>query len=123
MKTVLFFHHCGIIGGAGISGLNFLNCLPRDNKIIVYCESALSDQMLRLFESSNIDVIEGFDSPASYNYCVGAELPLISPQSIKNIIDVIVDSRKVRKVIKQVNPDVVIVNSLTLFWIGKIAKE
>ena len=80
MDTVLFFHHCGLVGGAGISGINFLRCLPRNKKIVVYSESKTSDQMINLFRSLNCELIDGFDSPVSYNYCVGAELKMLSLQ-------------------------------------------
>ena len=122
-QRILFFHHCGTIGGAGISGLNFLSCIPKDKyEVIIYSVSVQSD-MVNLFKENGYEVIAGGVNPVSYTHCVGSEKFALSIKTFANGYRVIKSRKPVEVVIKEVSPDVVIVNSMTLFWIGKIAKK
>jgi glycosyltransferase involved in cell wall biosynthesis len=122
-KIILFFHHSDLIGGAGISGLNVLKAIPKDNfDIIVFCKSN-GGQMPEKFRENGFKVIEDRKAPTFYRHCVGSECGFFSISHLTNIINIIRNFKMINKVIDEVNPNIVIVNSMTLFWIGKIAKR
>lgn len=122
-KRMLFFHHCGTVGGAGISGLNFLNSVPKDKyDITVLCVSE-PDIMVKIFRDNGYKVIEGGFCPASFTHCVGSERQAFSPKAILNYITVKRCKKIAERVIKEQKPDVVVANSMTLFWVGKLAKK
>lgn len=122
-KTILFFHHAPHIGGASISGLNVLRALPADRyEIIVYCNSH-GGQMADVFTNAGFHVIAAGKSPVSFLHYAGDELFVLSPRAILNYARLLLDRTRIKKVIDKIDPDIVIVNSMTLFWIGKIAKH
>ncbi len=120
---MLFFHHCGTVGGAGISGLNFLNSVPKEQyDVTVYCVSN-PDNMVNIFRDNGYRVIEGGASPASFAHCVGSSRQAFSPKAIANYMTVNRAKKAAERVIAQEKPDVVVANSMTLFWIGRLAKK
>lgn len=122
-KKMLFFHHCGTIGGAGISGLNFLNSVPKDTyEIVVYCTS-IPANMAALFRENGYTVLEGRQGPVAFTHCVGSEKSAVSPKAFLNYYRVWKNRKAIDAVIREQKPDLVVVNSMTLFWIGKIAKK
>ncbi|MCF8070449.1 MAG: glycosyltransferase family 4 protein [Desulfobacterales bacterium] len=122
-KKILFFHHASHIGGASISGLNVLRALPADRyEIIVYCKSH-GGKMADVFKKEGFNVIVAGKSPVSFLHYATDELFALSPRAILNYIRILLDKNKIKEHIDKVNPDIVIVNSMTLFWIGKIAKQ
>jgi glycosyltransferase involved in cell wall biosynthesis len=124
-KKILFVHHSANIGGAGISGLNVLNSIDRElYDIVVYCNTASkNNHMTEIFHSGGYKVIPGGSSPVIFSHCVGSEHFILSPRFILNIIRIFKDRHRIDCLIKNVAPDIVIINSMTLFWIGKTAKK
>lgn len=122
-KKLLFFHHCGTVGGAGISGLGFLNSVPQDIYDITVCSVSTPDNMVQLFRDKGYRVLEGGRTPVSFTHCVGSEKIAVSPRALLNYIDVLRDRKNVEKIICREKPDVVVANSMTLFWVGKVAKK
>lgn len=122
-KKILFFHHSSTLGGAGLSGINVVNSIPKEEyDIIIYCNSQ-GGPMPMLFKQAGFEVIRAGNSPVVFNHYSGGTTFALSPYAIKNYIEVILDFKRIRNVINQIKPDIVIVNSMTLFWIGKIAKR
>ncbi len=122
-KKVIFFHHSGDIGGAGLSALNVLRAINKEKyDITVYCNSKQKN-MVNLLANSGFTVIEGGNSPVIFSHVVGGEKLLISPKFIINLLELFFDAKKIIKVLESNKCDLVIVNSVTLFWIGKIAKS
>ena len=122
-KKMLFFHHCGAVGGAGISGLSFLNSVPKEQYDITVCSVSVPDNMVHIFEGNGYRVIPCGESPTAFTHCVGGEKAACSPRALINYVKVWRDKKKVDRIIRQERPDVVVANSMTLFWIGKIAKK
>lgn len=120
---MLFFHHCGTVGGAGISGLNCLNSIPKDEYDVTVYSVSNPDNMVKIFRQNGYRVIEGGNTPVSFTHCVGSEKPAWSPKAIINYCKVNKNKKYIEKAISEENPDVVVANSMTLFWIGKIAKK
>lgn len=122
-KKMLFFHHCGTVGGAGISGLSFLNSVPKEQYNITVCSVSVPDNMVHLFEDNGYQVIPCGEAPTALTHCVGGEKAAFSPYALINYVKVWRDTKTVEKIIGMEKPDVVVANSMTLFWIGKIAKK
>jgi glycosyltransferase involved in cell wall biosynthesis len=123
-KKVLFVHHSSTIGGAGLSGLNVLKSLNQEQyDITVYCTSDEQNSMIKLFKENGVNVIEGINSPKIILHFSGSEYMFISPFFLKSVYDVIRDIPKIKEVIVATDPDVVVMNSMTLFWIAMIAKR
>lgn len=122
-KKMLFFHHCGTVGGAGISGLNFLNSVPKELYDVTVYSVSSPDNMVRIFRENGYRVIEGGDCPASFTHCVGSKKSALSLKAILNYLTVERQKKTVDRIIAEEKPDIVVANSMTLFWIGKIAKR
>lgn len=123
-KKLLFFHHYGLIGGAGLSGAQVLAAVPKDLfDITVCCSTAAGTQMIEYFRDMGLRVIDGGKTPWGYTHYSGAETPLISRRSLQMLLPVLRDRKHVRAILEQERPDLVVVNSMALFWIGSIAKE
>ena len=122
-KKMLFFHHCGTVGGAGISGLGFLNSVPKDLYDITVCTVSVPENMANLFRENGLRVIESGSVPTSFTHCVGSKMAALSPKAFINYAKVLRDKNKVVDILQQEKPDVVVANSMTLFWIGKLAKK
>lgn len=122
-KKILFFHHCSDIGGAGLSGLNVLNSIDKSKFDVIVFSNSENNQMVTLFRNNGYRVIHGWKSPVIFSHFSGAEKFIFSPKFLLNMINILIDYNKINLVIKKVDPDIVIVNSITLFWIGSIAKK
>ena len=120
---MLFFHHCGTVGGAGISGLGFLSSVPKDRYDITVCTVSLPDNMANLFWKNGFRVIKSGSTPTSFAHCVGSKMAALSPRAFINYAKILRDRKKISCILQQEKPDVVVVNSMTLFWIGKLAKK
>ena len=57
MSKIMFIHHSGIIGGAGVSLINTIDFLSDNNEVYVYVSSE-PDDMFNLFKnmSNNVHV-------------------------------------------------------------------
>lgn len=116
IKNILFIHHYGGYGGAGISLINNIEMLKDDYRITVILPSYPDDmrnELLRL----NIKVIE-------FNDVIGT-VPIYSggsdfwkPSMYKSIFKIFGFNKFLNKIIKTDNYDFVLVNSITLFWVG-----
>lgn len=124
MKKLLFFHHSESIGGAGISGLNMLGCLnSNDYDITVYCTSNDNYGMADLFQEKGYNVIRAGKSPAVLLHFSGSEKFIFSPYFLRCIKDIILDVKVIREVLFTIQPDIVVLNSMSLFWIAPLAKK
>ncbi len=116
IKNILFIHHYGGYGGAGISLINNIEMLKDDYRITVILPSYPDDmrnELLRL----NVKVIE-------FNDVIGT-VPIYSggsdfwkPSMYKSIFKIFGFNKFLNKIIKTDNYDFVFVNSITLFWVG-----
>jgi glycosyltransferase involved in cell wall biosynthesis len=122
-QRILFFHHCSTIGGAGISGLNALKAIPQEFFEIIVFSNSEGYGMAELFQNAGFNVIAGGKSPVVFSHFSGGEFFSFSPYFFYNCYQIWKDFRKIKNVIYKLKPDIVIVNSMTLFWIGKIAKK
>lgn len=123
MKKVLFIHHSAVVGGAGLSGINALKALEQNEfEITVYCASKGGD-MPELFRKNGFKVIEAGSSPATLPHCSVFDEFIFSPRWLRIYVKCMRDIKKTKAVMKRVDPDIVVMNSMTLFYIGIIAKK
>lgn len=124
MKKVLFFHHMGTVGGAGLSGLNVINSLNKSEyDVTVFCNTKHSEDMSDLFRKKGYKVINAGSSPKIILHFSGSQHQIFSAFFIKCVYDVIRDVSIIKETIKTVDPDIVVMNSMTLFWIAIVAKK
>jgi hypothetical protein len=64
MKRIIFFHHSGTIGGAGVSLYNTIISLKEEYEIIVYCPSQ-PNAFKQYLESKDIKV-------KTYDFSIGS---------------------------------------------------
>lgn len=123
-KKLLFLHHSAEIGGAGLSALQVLRAVPETLfDVTVYCSTARGQDMADLFRVQGHRVLEGGNSPQIYAHYSGAEKLLISRRSLQTLLLVLRDRKRICALLDREKPDVLMVNSMTLFWIGKLAKS
>ncbi|MGO4347331.1 glycosyltransferase family 4 protein [Paenibacillus sp. MCAF9] len=124
MKNILLVHHWGSIGGAGISLLHIVRAIDKSRfKITVLCPDFPNSEMIRLLEKEKCEVIVSRTSPKIFAHYNGGIPNAISLSTIRNGIEILNDIKRINKYIKDIDPDIVAVNSMTLFWIGRLAKK
>jgi len=101
-KKLLFFHHYGLIGGAGLSGAQVLAAIPQDlYDITVCCSTATGTQMLDYYRNMGLRVIDGGTTPWGYTHYSGAETLLLSRRAIKMLLPVLRDRKNVRVLLER----------------------
>lgn len=124
MKKLLFIHHSSIIGGAGISGLNVLKSLDATKfSVKVYLPFQEDNSIAALYDSNGFETIQAKNSPIIFSHFSGGEKSVISPFFWKNIYELTKDRSKIKQLLINEEPDVVVLNSMTLFWIAPLAKK
>ena len=123
MRKMLLIHHCGAIGGAGLSLLHIIRAIDKTKyRIIVLCPE-FPAEMINLLHNEECEVIGSKTSPKIFAHYNGGILHALSIKTIKNGIEILRDKKHIIQYIKEINPDIVAVNSMTLFWIGRLAKK
>ena len=122
-QKILIFNHASVVGGAGVALLNIIDSLDRElYEITVYCTSNQT-QIAEMLEGRGVEVIRAISSPVCYMHYNGGECSALSLRYYKNLLRIHKDKARIRRVIEACKPDIVIVNSMTLYWIGAIAKQ
>jgi len=123
MEKLLLFNMSATIGGAGISFLQYLENLDREKYEIVVYNNANRPDIANRIEDMGIRVIRALNSPVVFSHFSGADGFALSPIKMLNYLRVLYDQPKIARVLDEEKPDVVIVNSMTLFWIGRLAQR
>lgn len=119
MARLLFIHHSGIIGGAGLSLNNVMSAVRDGNELFVLV-STEPDDMLKKFRSDGlIHVIPYGRRIGAVTYYSGGDR-LLSPRLLYRTIMIFKQRKYFNRRIQTVDPDVVIVNSMTTSWISKL---
>lgn len=121
MKKILFFHHYNSPVGAGLSFLHILQSIDKSAYDLVVCIPPIEGVLDKKIKSLGIRVIYS-DAVVPYMHFSGGNLPYLSIRNLKNSGQILKAKSDLAKVIERENPDCVAINSLTLYWIGKIAK-
>lgn len=122
-QKILIFNHASVVGGAGVALLNIIDSLDKElYDITVYCTSNQT-QIAEMLEARGIGVVRAISSPVCYMHYNGGECSALSVRYYKNLIRIHKDKANVKRAIEKCKPDIVIVNSMTLYWIGAIAQK
>lgn len=122
MKKLLVFHHYNSSLGAGLSLLHILQSLDREQFDIHVCLPAVSGDLDKKIIEMGIRVIYA-KAVCAYMHFNGSPMPCMSLQHLRNIQAIRTNKAEISDIILQEKPDIVAVNSMTLFWIGTIAKK
>lgn len=123
MNKLLIIHHCSGIGGAGLSLIHIIKAIDCTKyQIYVQCPNNPSE-MIELLQNENCTVIPLDKPPAIFKHYNGGIKSAFSLKTLKNTIEILKDKNRMFNSIKDVSPDILIVNSMTMFWVGKIAKK
>ncbi len=121
MRKILFFHHYNSPVGAGLSFLHILQSIDRTKNEIVVCLPPIEGDLDAKIKAMGIRVIYS-DAVVPYMHFNGSNMYCFSRRNFQNCYQVSRAKVKLAKVIEEENPCCVAVNSLTLFWVGKVAK-
>lgn len=123
MKKILILHHCGDIGGAGISLLHIVQKLnKKEYEISIACPMN-PEKMIDLLKNEKCKIIPLEKNIKIFAHYNGGISNAISFKTFKNLISILLNKKYVKKIIIESNADIVIVNSMTLCWCGKIIKK
>ena len=122
MKKILFFNHVNRISGASVSFFNIVRAIDKSKYEVEVVtpdnDKFISNQMHKL--GIKVHYYSGSISIAHYN---GASNCVLSPWLWINRIRVFMNKEKIRKIIKESDCSIVMVNSMTMFYLGKIIKK
>lgn len=121
-NKMLIFHQSGSIGGAGLSLLHIVDNIDYAKyAVYVACPNKPQD-MFNELSKRNVTVIPTERTPIIFPHYSGGIKYALSIRTIMNWLQIIRDRKNVEIIIKEVDPDIVVVNSMTMFFIGKYAK-
>ena len=124
MSRILFIHHSGIIGGAGVSLTNVIKTASRSNDVTVYISDDPDDMLKLLNPLSN----EYGITVKSYGRRIGAVTyysggdSILSPRFLYRLSLLPKQWRTWNKYIRECSPDTVIVNSKILCWMSMLSE-
>ncbi len=114
---IMFIHHSGLIGGAGVSLINTIKALEKDGHEIVLCLPPDPNDMVLLSEEHGIHPIICERRIGAMTYVSGID-GIFSLRFWYRIALIVRQYRKWNQRINHINPDVVIVNSKILCWMS-----
>ncbi len=122
MYNLLIFHHYNSPLGAGLSLLHILEKIDKRQVKVTVCLPRIEGELDFKIKKMGIKVIYS-DSITAYMHFSGGETPFVSRRHLQNLSAVHSSRKGIANVIEKENPDIVAVNSMTLFWIGRIAQS
>lgn len=122
MAKIAIIHHSGIIGGAGVSLINAIQLFAEKHEVTVFVPSEPRDifKVIENLSKENhvqIKVISYGRRIGALTYYNGGDR-LTSIRLIYRVALIIKQWNYWNKIIKEENPDIVIVNSIILAWMG-----
>lgn len=122
MYKLLIFHHYNSPLGAGLSLLHILEKINLNQVRVSVCLPNIEGNLDSKIKKMGIKVIYS-DSVTAYMHFSGGQNSFVSRKHIQNLSKICKSRKTIAEIIKTENPDIVAVNSMTLCWIGRIAKE
>jgi glycosyltransferase involved in cell wall biosynthesis len=122
-KKILLIHHYGGIGGAGTSLLHIIKAVDKTKYHLTVLCPERPNEMIDLLKIEDCEIIGSKTSPKIFAHYNGGISCALSLKTLKNVYEVFKDKKYIEQYIAEINPDIVAVNSMTLFWIGRIAKK
>ena len=121
MKKILIFHHYNSSIGAGLCLLHIVKSICNDYEVVVVLpEGGDLNDMLNDLRVKTINIE---NTPVAYGHYNGSKMPFFSFRHLKNIISILKNARVIKKIIIDQAPDIIAINSMTLFWIGIVSNS
>ncbi len=120
-RKILLIHHSGLIGGAGISFYNNWRKLEREYDVVCYIADDPPDLLAFLREKGFYPYTFSFRLGKLTYYSGGNNL--LKPRFWYHALHSIFQIKYWKKIIENENPDLIIVNSKVLCWMGKLFKN
>jgi len=119
MKTVLIINSYGGIGGAGQSLLDIIDSMDKEKFCpIIYCPSTPT-MMSEILKSKGIQVVTAAKPLPMYAHYSGASLTKLNFLFWSRTCAIFIYGiSELKKLVNKVNPDYVVVNSMTYAWVG-----
>ena len=122
MKKIMLFHNYNSCVGAGLCLIQMVDALKNNYDIIVVLPLMQGD-LASILKEKGVNVIQLNNTPVAYAHYSGGSHLFFSKSHLLNVYRIIKNKCVISTLIVENKPDIVFVNSMTLFWIGKIAKE
>lgn len=119
MKKVLIFHHCGDIGGAGISLLNTVYMLKDEFEVIVYAEEG---PIVEKFMENDLH-IKTYKKPFGAISSYSGSPKILSRTYLTKLSQILNSKQEIDAIIKEENPQIVITNSVTTAYVASVVKH
>lgn len=120
--NIIFVHHSGYLGGAGVSLIDIIISLKQLHvNISVICPNTPND-MKNFLQEMDVNVID-VDNVEIFTHFSGSYNFALSFRMIRNIYRILKNKKNIIDKIVSINPDVVFLNSMTLFYLGKTLKR
>lgn len=121
MKKLLIIHHSSVIGGAGISLFNIIQLIKTEYDVTIYV-SDLHTDYFDFLKSHGINAIKYKGRiPAFYYHASSGGLKNVA--FWHRLLKIPLQFNFWKKVIKDTNPDLIIVNSVILCWFSLLTKN
>jgi glycosyltransferase involved in cell wall biosynthesis len=120
-KKLLLIHHSGLLGGAGISLYNTWRTLEKKYEVICYIPNDPPDLLNFLREKGLNPYTFSFRLGKLTYYSGGNNL--LKPRFWYHALHSLTQIKYWELVLRNVNPDFVLVNSKVLCWMGKLFKK
>lgn len=122
VKKILFFHHYNSPVGAGLSFLHILQALDETEYEVTVCLPDIEGGLDQKIKALGIRVIYS-NYVIPYMHFSGSNMHYLSKRNFDNCRQISKAKGGLELLIQEEDPDCVAVNSLTLFWVGEIAKK
>lgn len=117
-KKVLIIHHSSVIGGAGISLLNFIELLQNKYTVKVYVSDLHSD-ICSLYTSKGIDV-ETYSGRIAALYYHASSGGVMTKSFWHRLVEIPLQTPYWRRILRNEDADLVVFNSLILSWMSTL---
>jgi len=119
LSKILYIHHYWGIGGAGITLLNYSKIIGKKHDLLIYCPENPSDMFYFLTEHG-FKVKKYSKNPGSISYYSGSRF---GKSFFIGLLNIFKNKKYWEDIIKEEDPEIVIVNSIVLSPMGKIIKK
>lgn len=118
MLEILIIHHSGYIGGAGVSLMEIIKSIDKSKYSVTVLlpdnPGLMADELKRM----SVKIIKTSYPIPIFAHFNGSTNFLFSYHSIRNIFSIFYYKHYIINDVKRVNPDIIFVNSMTLFYIA-----
>ena len=125
MSKILFIHHSGILGGAGVSLINVVKYVAESHDVYVGVSSDPSDILDLLkkisLENPRIKVFSYGRRIGAITYYSGGD-SVLSARLFYRFFLTVSQRKYWNKKIREIDPDVVITNSKILCWMSRLSE-